>query len=405
MKDGSEIAFLLDKEDLLHDLADLIGKLKCYFPTTSKAISLPISAELQYTVEGQQERDKMCLLKYPYPNILSSDVANSFNNQSGKHNRKRTWNGKPAGESGFLTKRKIELLGINSFHVNCGYEEGGGNAKGYDTKQKATGNGTNSTCDGEQDHSSQFGVTWGLDTSDEASEDDAGKDTGIREGCSSLIMKILSWNCRGMGHARVVQSAKSMVLLNKKKPPHSSLNYQHAPIPEINTLSCSSKSRTKTPILRHKTSSEQHTAKSALSLSLSLSLSVICKSPLKSQLFKMSTMKFCRECNNILYPKEDKEQKILLYACRNCDHQILLGILPDKGLTMSDALSFSFLLIFRRLPITIVSTETRYTIQWRSEHKFCRMWLRIRLFRAPNQFAVLNADTEKQFSSRSLSVM
>ncbi|CAM8905623.1 unnamed protein product [Rhodiola kirilowii] len=35
----------------------------------------------------------------------------------------------------------------------------------------------------------------------------------------------------------------------------------------------------------------------------------------------MSTMKFCRECNNILYPKEDKEQKILLYGCRNCDHQ------------------------------------------------------------------------------------
>ncbi|KAL0919095.1 hypothetical protein M5K25_011168 [Dendrobium thyrsiflorum] len=35
----------------------------------------------------------------------------------------------------------------------------------------------------------------------------------------------------------------------------------------------------------------------------------------------MSTMKFCRECNNILYPKESKEQKILLYACRNCDHQ------------------------------------------------------------------------------------
>ncbi|URE15104.1 hypothetical protein MUK42_11140 [Musa troglodytarum] len=68
----------------------------------------------------------------------------------------------------------------------------------------------------------------------------------------------------------------------------------------------------------------------------------------------MSTMKFCREwyvqcmfnwesedhlyftldayiflclnssfadSNNILYPKEDKEQKVLLYACRNCDHQ------------------------------------------------------------------------------------
>ncbi|KAL0367792.1 UNVERIFIED_CONTAM: DNA-directed RNA polymerases II, IV and V subunitB [Sesamum radiatum] len=29
----------------------------------------------------------------------------------------------------------------------------------------------------------------------------------------------------------------------------------------------------------------------------------------------------CLSSNNILYPKEDKEQKILLYACRNCDHQ------------------------------------------------------------------------------------
>ncbi|XP_048328524.1 DNA-directed RNA polymerases II, IV and V subunit 9A, partial [Ziziphus jujuba] len=35
--------------------------------------------------------------------------------------------------------------------------------------------------------------------------------------------------------------------------------------------------------------------------------------------------KLCRwdeiNSNNILYPKEDKERKILLYACRNCDHQ------------------------------------------------------------------------------------
>ncbi|KAJ1395295.1 Zinc finger, TFIIS-type [Sesbania bispinosa] len=35
----------------------------------------------------------------------------------------------------------------------------------------------------------------------------------------------------------------------------------------------------------------------------------------------MSSMKFCRRCNNILYPMEDKEHKILLYACHNCDHQ------------------------------------------------------------------------------------
>lgn len=32
-------------------------------------------------------------------------------------------------------------------------------------------------------------------------------------------------------------------------------------------------------------------------------------------------IKFCQECNNMLYPKEDKENKLLLYACRNCDFQ------------------------------------------------------------------------------------
>jgi len=32
-------------------------------------------------------------------------------------------------------------------------------------------------------------------------------------------------------------------------------------------------------------------------------------------------MRFCRECNNMLYPKEDRENKKLMYACRNCTHQ------------------------------------------------------------------------------------
>ncbi|KRY67612.1 DNA-directed RNA polymerase II subunit RPB9 [Trichinella pseudospiralis] len=29
---------------------------------------------------------------------------------------------------------------------------------------------------------------------------------------------------------------------------------------------------------------------------------------------------FCPECNNILYPKEDKTRRCLLYACRNCPY-------------------------------------------------------------------------------------
>jgi len=36
---------------------------------------------------------------------------------------------------------------------------------------------------------------------------------------------------------------------------------------------------------------------------------------------KFVGIKFCQECNNMLYPKEDKELRKLLYACRNCDYQ------------------------------------------------------------------------------------
>jgi DNA-directed RNA polymerase II subunit RPB9 len=31
-------------------------------------------------------------------------------------------------------------------------------------------------------------------------------------------------------------------------------------------------------------------------------------------------MNFCRECNNLLYPREDRINKRLLYACRNCTY-------------------------------------------------------------------------------------
>ncbi|WOL12453.1 DNA-directed RNA polymerases II, IV and V subunit 9A-like isoform X2 [Canna indica] len=29
----------------------------------------------------------------------------------------------------------------------------------------------------------------------------------------------------------------------------------------------------------------------------------------------------CFFSNNVLYPREDREQRLLLFACRNCDHQ------------------------------------------------------------------------------------
>lgn len=36
----------------------------------------------------------------------------------------------------------------------------------------------------------------------------------------------------------------------------------------------------------------------------------------------MSSMQFCAECNNMLYPKEKKDQKKLYYACRNCGYEV-----------------------------------------------------------------------------------
>jgi len=35
----------------------------------------------------------------------------------------------------------------------------------------------------------------------------------------------------------------------------------------------------------------------------------------------MASIKFCGECNNLLYPKEDKVNHVLLYACRNCQFE------------------------------------------------------------------------------------
>jgi DNA-directed RNA polymerase II subunit RPB9 len=37
-------------------------------------------------------------------------------------------------------------------------------------------------------------------------------------------------------------------------------------------------------------------------------------------IFMKENKQFCRECNNMLYPKEDKQEKMLYLACRNCEH-------------------------------------------------------------------------------------
>merc|ERR1712187_963506 len=34
---------------------------------------------------------------------------------------------------------------------------------------------------------------------------------------------------------------------------------------------------------------------------------------------KFIGIRFCQECNNMLYPTENKREKILMYKCRNCN--------------------------------------------------------------------------------------
>ncbi|KAI8870466.1 Zgc:103515 [Ramicandelaber brevisporus] len=33
------------------------------------------------------------------------------------------------------------------------------------------------------------------------------------------------------------------------------------------------------------------------------------------------SIRFCRDCNNVLYPKENRQERRLYYACKVCDYQ------------------------------------------------------------------------------------
>ena len=35
----------------------------------------------------------------------------------------------------------------------------------------------------------------------------------------------------------------------------------------------------------------------------------------------ITSVRFCPECNNMLYPREDRSARQLLFVCKNCDHQ------------------------------------------------------------------------------------
>ena len=33
-------------------------------------------------------------------------------------------------------------------------------------------------------------------------------------------------------------------------------------------------------------------------------------------------LRFCPDSNDILYPREDRQRKVLVYFCKSCDHEV-----------------------------------------------------------------------------------
>ncbi|KAK6348219.1 hypothetical protein TWF718_006029 [Orbilia javanica] len=42
------------------------------------------------------------------------------------------------------------------------------------------------------------------------------------------------------------------------------------------------------------------------------------QNPREREAAEKITFRFCRECSNMLYPKESREHRRLIYVCRNC---------------------------------------------------------------------------------------
>ncbi|CED83160.1 dna-directed rna polymerase ii subunit i [Phaffia rhodozyma] len=72
-----------------------------------------------------------------------------------------------------------------------------------------------------------------------------------------------------------------------------------------------------------------------------------------------SVYKYCRECNNLLYPKADVHRRILLRACRNCQYEEE----ADAALVYRNDL----LTITKEQPGVIQDIETDPTLPRRSE--------------------------------------
>jgi len=64
-------------------------------------------------------------------------------------------------------------------------------------------------------------------------------------------------------------------------------------------------------------------------------------------------LRFCKESNDLLYPREDRARKVLVFACRNCDY------VEDAGASAEDACVYRNIIDHSAAEKTVVVTDVR----------------------------------------------
>ena len=64
-------------------------------------------------------------------------------------------------------------------------------------------------------------------------------------------------------------------------------------------------------------------------------------------------LRFCKESNDLLYPREDRARKTLVYACRNCDY------VEEPGTTAEDFCVYRNIIDHSAAEKTVVVTDVR----------------------------------------------
>ncbi|KAJ1960663.1 DNA-directed RNA polymerase II core subunit rpb9 [Dipsacomyces acuminosporus] len=100
----------------------------------------------------------------------------------------------------------------------------------------------------------------------------------------------------------------------------------------------------------------------------------------------MASFRFCPDCSNMLYPREDRVRRQLMFACRNCDHQEeaenncvyrheVIHIPSEQTMVITDLSSDPTLPRTNQIPCPKCQYEEAVYFQSQSRHPDTRMTL------------------------------